>query len=114
MQDKIWFKNFPGAIIAADAAGVVIDMNDRSAESYKNKGGYNLIGKSAIDCHHGESLEKARAIWNKPDLNVFTVTKNGKKKLVYQTPFFEDGKFTGMVELVLPLPDGEIPHYERR
>jgi hypothetical protein len=45
-------------------------------------------------------------------LNVYTITKNGKKKLIYQAPYFVDGKFSGIVEMSLPLPE-EIPHYDR-
>jgi len=45
--------------------------------------------------------------------NTYTVEKNGVKKLIYQTPWFEDGKVAGMVEFSIVLPT-EIPHYVRK
>jgi hypothetical protein len=43
---------------------------------------------------------------------VYTVQKHGKKRLVYQTPYFVDGQFAGLVELGLELPE-EMPHFNR-
>jgi transcriptional regulator with PAS, ATPase and Fis domain len=113
MQDNHWVKNFPAGIMAADAQGIITDMNDRCAETYQKDGGYDLLGKSAIECHKGAALEKARRLWDEQALNVYTITKNGRKKLIYQAPYFIDGDFAGMVELSLPLPEGEIPHFNR-
>ena len=47
-----------------------------------------------------------------PELNAYTIEKNGIKKLIYQTPWFMDGKFSGLVEISLPLPE-ELPHFIR-
>jgi hypothetical protein len=113
MQDNRWVKTFPAGIMAADAQGCITDMNDRCAETYQKDGGYELLGKSAINCHKGAALEKASRLWAEHELNVYTITKNGKKKLIYQAPWFIDDKFAGMVELSLPLPDGDLPHYDR-
>ena len=113
MQENQWVKHFPASIMAADAQGIITDMNDRCAESYKKDGGYELLGQNAIDCHKRAVLEKARRLWDEQALNVYTITKNGRKKLVYQAPYFVDGVFAGMVEMSLPLPDGEIPHFYR-
>jgi hypothetical protein len=44
--------------------------------------------------------------------NVYTIEKDGRRKLIYQSPWFRDGEFAGFVELSLPLPD-DMPNYVR-
>lgn len=113
MQENHWVKHFPASIMAADVQGIITDMNDRCTESYEKDGGYALLGQNAIDCHKGATQEKARRLWDEQALNVYTITRNGRKKLIYQAPYFVDGAFAGMVEMSLPLPDGEILHFDR-
>ena len=42
----------------------------------------------------------------------YTITKNGRKKMIYQTPWRIDGQVKGLVEISFVLPD-EMPHYDR-
>jgi hypothetical protein len=44
--------------------------------------------------------------------NVYTIQKNGKKKLIYQAPWFRDGAYAGFVELSLEIPEA-MPHFNR-
>ena len=46
--------------------------------------------------------------------NVYTISKKGKKKLIYQTPWYEDDKNVpaGLVEFSIILPEN-MPHYDR-
>ena len=44
--------------------------------------------------------------------NVYTIEKGGKKKLIYQTPWYKDGQYAGFVELSLVIP-AEMPHFIR-
>ncbi len=39
MNKNAWLKTFPGAIMATDEDGMITDMNDACAETYKNSGG---------------------------------------------------------------------------
>ena len=39
--------------------------------------------------------------------------KAGVKKLIYQTPWYENGEFRGLVELSMEIPF-EMPHYVRK
>ncbi len=41
------------------------------------------------------------------------IGKNGVKKLIYQTPWIENGEFRGLVELSLEIPF-EMPHFVRK
>ena len=45
--------------------------------------------------------------------NAYTIEKNGVKKLIYQTPWYENGEFMGLVEFSLEIPF-EMPHYIRK
>jgi hypothetical protein len=44
--------------------------------------------------------------------NVYTIEKNGVKKLIYQSPWYKDGEYAGFVEISLEIPL-EIPHFVR-
>lgn len=112
MYENNWYKVFPGAITVTDAEGTIIEMNDASADMFKKDGGYEIMGRNAITCHPPRTQEKVRKIYETQSKNIYSITKNGKKTLVYQTPYFVDDKFGGVVEICLDLPD-EIPHFNR-
>jgi hypothetical protein len=112
MAKDHWSKTFPAAITVTNEKGVIVEMNDRSVQTYEKDGGAGLVGSNAITCHKGPSLEKIQKLYEDGATNVYTITKRGQKKLIYQAPYFRDGKFAGMVELSLPLPP-ELPHYDR-
>ena len=44
--------------------------------------------------------------------NVYTIEKNGVRKLIYQAPWFQDGGYAGLVELALEIP-AVMPHFVR-
>ena len=111
-MDNNWFENFPGAITVTDENGIIIAMNAQAAETFKNGGGRDLIGQNVIDCHPPETQARVRALFEANKPNVYTITKHGKKKLIYQAPYYEKGVLKGVVELSLPLP-AEVPHFER-
>lgn len=112
MEKHAWYKVFPGAITVTDKAGIILEMNDKSEEMFKNDGGYALIGHNAITCHKEPTQSKVRKMYETEQPNIYSITKNGKKQLVYQTPYFIDDKFAGVVEICLDLPD-EVPHFDR-
>jgi transcriptional regulator with PAS, ATPase and Fis domain len=107
-----WTKEFPGAITVCDSAGRIIAMNDRSAETFAADGGAGLIGTNVLDCHPEASRMKLRAMLESGRANVYTIEKRGKKKLIFQAPWFQDGKPAGLVELSLELP-ADMPHFNR-
>lgn len=45
-------------------------------------------------------------------INSYTIEKGGAKKLIYQAPWYENGRYRGLVEVSLPLPD-TLPHFVR-
>jgi hypothetical protein len=112
MTNIPWAKEFPGNITVCDAAGVILEMNDHSAETFAKDGGRGLIGSNLLDCHPQPSRSKLVDLLASRKVNVYTIEKGGVKKLVYQAPWYEDGEYRGLVEVVLALPD-VLPHFVR-
>jgi len=40
------------------------------------------------------------------------IEKNGIKKLIYQTPWYQDGQYSGFIEMALEIPF-QMPHFVR-
>ncbi len=112
MEDGAWVKELPAAITVCDREGIALEMNDRSAATFAADGGRELIGKSLLDCHPERARELFAELLRTHGTNVYTIEKNGVKKLIYQVPWTRDGEFQGIVELSLPIPF-EIPHFVR-
>jgi PAS domain-containing protein len=112
MQDIPWAQEFPGSITVCDAAGVILDLNDRAAETFAKDGGRELVGKNLLDCHPEPSRTKLHGLLASGQLNAYTIAKGGQKKLIYQAPWYVDGEYRGLVEFALPLPD-QLPHFVR-
>jgi hypothetical protein len=107
-----WVTEFPGAITVCAEDGTILEMNDRAAETFKNDGGRILIGKNLLDCHSDASRDKVRRLLASHETNVYTIEKKGVKKLIYQSPWYQEGEYRGLVELSLELP-AELPHFIR-
>jgi transcriptional regulator with PAS, ATPase and Fis domain len=107
-----WAKEFPGEITVCDAAGVILEMNDRAAKTFAKDGGRGLVGSNLLDCHPEPSRSKLQEMLAAGKPNAYTIEKGGVKKLIYQAPWYEDGQFRGLVELSFVLPDA-LPHFVR-
>ena len=112
MNDHEWIKEFPAAITVCDPAGILLEMNDRAARTYEKDGGYALLGKNLLDCHPDPARQKAEVLLAAHEKNVYTIEKNGVKKLIYQSPWYRDGQYAGFIELSLEVP-WELPHFVR-
>jgi len=112
MSTQNWFNEVPFAITICDEKGIVLEMNDKSALTFSKDGGKNLIGQSLMDCHSDKSKQIILEMMQSEKVNVYTIEKNGIKKLIYQCPWFAEGKMAGLVELSLEIPN-DIPHFIR-
>jgi transcriptional regulator with PAS, ATPase and Fis domain len=110
--DNSWIDDFPGAITVCDENGIILSMNHNAGEVFKDDGGISLVGKNALDCHPEPSRSKFAEMLRTHQENVYTIEKKGKKKLIYQSPWFHKGVFGGIVELSLEIPM-EMPHFIR-
>lgn len=108
-----WPNETPFAITVSDAEGKILYMNDRSAVTFEKYGGKQLVGKSLFDCHPQAASDKLRDMLEGKYVHAYTIEKEGVKKLIYQSPWYEDGKFAGYVEFSLILPS-EMPHFVRK
>ncbi|MDD7318929.1 MAG: PAS domain-containing protein [Prevotella sp.] len=106
-----WAEDIEGAVTVCDLEGKVIFMNKRSRETF-NKPGETMVGKSMLPCHSERSQGIIREMLEKNVPHCYTITKRGKRKLIYQTPWREDGEVRGLVEFSFVLPD-DMPHYDR-
>jgi transcriptional regulator with PAS, ATPase and Fis domain len=113
MSEHSWVGEFPGAITVCDVDGIILEMNDQAANGYAKDGGRALIGKNMLDCHPEPARTKTKRLLESKQKNVYTIEKKGVKKLIYQSPWYRDGKFAGLVELSLEIPF-TLPHFVRR
>ena len=113
MKQFDWMNGLPGAITVCDLDGIVVAMNDKASEMYRSDGGKELIGKSLLDCHPEPAREKLLHLLQTGGTNVYTIEKNGIRKLLYQAPWHQNGQRWGMIELSLEIPL-DIPHFIRK
>jgi transcriptional regulator with PAS, ATPase and Fis domain len=107
-----FIEKLDGNVIVSDADCKVIYMNERAVRAYEKDGGKDLIGRDLLACHSEASRNKILEIMASGQKNVYTIEKKGKKKIIYQSPWFVDGVFRGIVELSLEIPV-EMPHFIR-
>jgi len=112
MREHAWVKEFPGAVTVCDTEGRILEMNDRSLETFSADGGPALLGTNVLDCHPEPSRTKLEGMMTDRRANVYTIQRNGKKKLIYQAPWFANGAYAGFVELSFEIP-WDMPHFNR-
>ena len=112
MINSSWVKEFPGSITVCALDGNILDMNDKAVEVFKDDGGAALIGKNLLDCHPEPARKKVMQMLVSQQKNVYSIEKNGIRKLIYQTPWYENGECRGFLELSIEIPT-EMPHFVR-
>ena len=99
------------AITVCDREGNILDMNQASANV--NSHGQKIVGNNLFGCHPERAAAILRDLLENHKTNVYTVEKNGIKKLIYQVPWYDNGEFGGLMEISLPIPY-EMPNYVRQ
>ena len=85
-----WAKEMNCAVTVCDADCNIIYMNDLSRATF----------------------DIMRRLLAEGGSNSYTISKQGRRKLIYQTAWRKDGEVAGLVELSIVLPD-DMPHYDR-
>lgn len=111
-MDIDWAREYPGAVTVTDPAGTILYMNRRAAEVFAADGGAALVGTNVLDCHPEPSRTQLAEMLRTGRPHVYTIEKNGVRKLIHQSPWYRDGRYAGFVELSLELPV-EMPHFVR-
>jgi sensor histidine kinase regulating citrate/malate metabolism len=106
------FSSIDAALTICDANLVVLYMNDKSAGTFASQGGSSLVGSNLEACHKPESVAAMRRILASGEPNVYTVSKQGKRKLIWQGIWKSGDEIGGLMEISIPLPD-DIPHFDR-
>jgi len=107
-----WVKEWPAAVTVCDENGIILEMNDRAAEIFADSGGRKLVGTNVQDCHPEPARSRLKSLMDERRTNVYSIEKAGRKKLIYQAPWYEAGRFKGFIEMSLELPEN-IPHFVR-
>jgi transcriptional regulator with PAS, ATPase and Fis domain len=107
-----WSDEFPGSITVCDPDGIILYLNAKAAATFEADGGFQLIGTNLLDCHPAPAHAKLQQLMDSRQKNVYTIEKNGVKKMIYQAPWFEGVEYRGFVELSLEIPF-EISHFIR-
>lgn len=107
-----WASEVKFAITVCDTNGKLLHMNRKSKDTFfPDK--YEISDDiNIMDCHPPMAQAKITDLLSTHETNAYTIEKKGIKKLIYQTPWFENGEFQGLVELSLPLPEN-LPHFKR-
>lgn len=107
-----WAHNLENcAITVCDANCRIIFMNRRSRDTFARHG--NLIGHTLLDYHNERAIAIIRRLLATGGCNCYTISKQGLRKMIYQTAWrTDDGAIGGLVELSMVIPD-EMPHYDR-
>lgn len=106
-----FFEELPMAITISDKEGNILDMNQKSADV--NSKGEKIIGHNLYNCHPPRAAEILRGLYEHEQTNAYTIEKNGIHKLIYQVPWYDQGKFGGLIEFSMEIP-AEMPHYVRQ
>ncbi len=107
-----WFEQLPCSVTICDRDYTVLYLNERSAEVNAKDGGKALVGRNLLDCHPPEAQEKLRKVMASGRPNIYTIEKNGVKKMILQCHWRKAGKVGGLVEISFELPE-QIPHFLR-
>jgi transcriptional regulator with PAS, ATPase and Fis domain len=107
-----WVDKFGAAITVMDCEGNILDMNEAACNALS--GGRSMIGENLMKCHQQASIDKMTDMMKNDHANVYTIEKNGRKKMIYQAPWYkDDGSIGGLVEISMVIPF-EMPHYVRK
>ncbi len=107
-----WIEGLPCALTVCNHEGIVLAMNRRAGETFAKDGGLDMIGKNILNCHPEPARSKLAGMLESGLPNVYTIEKEGVRKLIYQSPWFDNGVYAGFMELSLPLP-ADMPHFVR-
>jgi transcriptional regulator with PAS, ATPase and Fis domain len=108
-----WLKEINAAVTICDKQGIIVYMNEKSEQVFENDGGKNLIGSNLFGCHPEPALTKLKGMLADGRTNVYTIEKEGKKKIIYQSPWFNENDIGGLIEISFNIPD-EMPHFIRK
>jgi transcriptional regulator with PAS, ATPase and Fis domain len=110
--DKKWIKEINIAVTICDRNGKLVYMNDKSVKTFENDGGVKLLGTNILDCHPEPSRTFLSNMLQNEKENVYTISKNGIKKMILQLPCYSEDKYSGFAEFSFEIPE-KLNHFNR-
>ena len=107
-----WLELYPSPITVCDVQGIIVAMNSASRDNFSSRGGWDLIGTSLFDCHPESANIKIRNMLHSQQAETYIIERRGRKRLIHQAPWYEQGEFSGLVETIIELT-GEIEERKR-
>lgn len=108
MHQFIDYQGINVSVTICDRDAIVLYQNSQSKNIFGN-----VVGNSLFECHPKHACDKIRELLSTCGTNAYTISKNGRKKMIYQTPWFdENGELQGLIEYSMIIPD-DMPHYIR-
>jgi PAS domain-containing protein len=104
MDPNDYLSGFPFAVTMCDTEGTFIYMNPAAEALFAKDGGRAQLGSNLFDCHSPVSQEIIRNLMRDQKSNVYSTEKHGKKRLIYQAPWYRNGDFAGLVEISFEIP----------
>ena len=108
-----YFNETRFAVTVCDVEGIILYMNDKSMKTFEKYGGKDLIGQNILDCHPDSAQAMIHEMLLHHKDNSYTIEKNGIKKIIHQTPWFEGGAFKGFMELSIEI-QFDMPNFIRQ
>lgn len=105
-----WAFGINCAVTVCDMEGVVIYMNEKALATFASHG--DMRGRNLRPCHNERSIGIIDRMLATGESNCYTITKNGQRKMIYQTPWRVGGEIAGLVEISMVIP-ADMPHYDR-
>jgi hypothetical protein len=107
-----WVEDYPAAVSVCDTQGTIIAMNRLAIDNFSKYGGEALLGTSLFACHPEPANILIRRLLQEQTINTYYTEKNGVRKLVHQAPWYSEGRFAGLTETIIVLPD-QVPTKQR-
>ena len=93
--------------------GTILDMNAKSRKTFLKPGEADIIGRNVLDCHPEPARSQLADMLATARTNIYTVEKEGVKKLIFQTPWYDGDEYAGFMELSIVLP-AQMPNRVRK
>lgn len=106
-----WADEVDYAVTIVDKDCKIIYMNRRSRETFC-KNGEDIIGNNLMDCHPEHAKKIIRRLLTEGGSNAYSISKNGVKKLIFQSAWKLNGEIAGLVETSMILPP-DMKHFDR-
>ena len=108
-----YFEGADVAVTICAADGTILDMNAKSRRTFLKPGDAGIIGQNVLDCHPEPARSLLADMLKNPRTNVYTVEKEGLKKLIFQCPWYDGDTYAGFMELSMVLPEN-MPNRVRK